>query len=606
MGPDSRHARGRSLTRIVRVVPNVATFAVDGGFRYAVPDSLDGITLGSLVRVPLAGRRTRGFVTEVLADGDPANLRPVLGRVGDLPVLTPRLIETMRWAAVHYVAPFAVLLAKAAPPNAPRRIAIAPTAAAAAPPSSGLAARIAAGTRTRPQYLVGGGPWGKTIAELAGPLLAAGRSAAVIAPTVLEATALSAQLEAAHGIASWLATSSAPAKETTQAWAAPRSAPGQLVVGTREIALWPMGDLALTVVVEEGRAAMKSPQTPTLAVRDLVRRRAAAERFTVVFAGAVPTVETMVTGVEFSEPAARVWPLVEVIDRAEEAPGGGVLMEAALLAIAAVTKGGGRAFVFVTRSGEAAALRCIRCGTLRTCVACGAAATSGTACRRCDAALGPCLSCGGGRFQPLGASAGRVVSELRRRSRLQVALLGDQPESAPAVLVGTEADLPVVPKVDLAVVVDADALVLAPHYRAEEDALRILARVAATVGRGRGRRCLVQTGQPSHRVFAALRHGRPLPLLAELLAERRDAGYPPAGELVAIEIGGAPDGVDRALRAAATSGETILGPAPAGERLRWLVSAADLRRFKVALRPVVQSWRDRGTRVRIDADPVRL
>ncbi len=54
----------RSLTRIVRVVPNVPTFAVDGGFRYAVPDDLDGITLGSMVRVPLAGRRTRGFVVE--------------------------------------------------------------------------------------------------------------------------------------------------------------------------------------------------------------------------------------------------------------------------------------------------------------------------------------------------------------------------------------------------------------------------------------------------------------------------------------------------------------------------------------------------------------
>ncbi|MBA2337223.1 MAG: hypothetical protein H0V96_05600, partial [Acidimicrobiia bacterium] len=352
----------------------MATFAVDGGFRYVVPDSLDGITLGSLVRVPLAGRRTRGFVTEVLADGDPDNLRPLLGKVGDLPVLTPRLIETMRWAAVHYVAPFAVLLAKAVPPNAPRRIAIAPAMAAAAsppvgatsgPPAAGLAASIAAGSRVRPQYLVGGGPWGRLIAELAGPVLAAGRSAAVIGPTVLEATALAAQLEAARGVAPWLATSSAPARETTRAWAAPLSAPGQLVVGTREIALWPLGDLALTVVVEEGRAAMKSPQTPTLAVRDLVRRRAAAERFTVVFAGAVPTVETMVTGVELSEPTARVWPLVEVIDRAEEPPGGGVLMQAAVLAIAAVAKGGGRSFVFVTRSGEAAALRCIQCGVLR-------------------------------------------------------------------------------------------------------------------------------------------------------------------------------------------------------------------------------------------------
>jgi primosomal protein N' len=162
--------------------------------------------------------------------------------------------------------------------------------------------------------------------------------------------------------------------------------------------------------------------------------------------------------------------------------------------------------------------------------------------------------------------------------------------------------------VDRAVVVDADGLVLAPHYRAEEDALRTLARVAATVGRGRGRRCLVQTAQSGHRVFAALRRGRPLPLLEKLLEERRAAGYPPGGELMAVEIAGDPMAVDRDLRIAADGAGAVevLGPAPAGARDRWLVSGRDLRPLKLALRPVVQAWRDRGTRVRIDVDPVRL
>jgi len=75
---------------------------------------------------------------------------------------------------------------------------------------------------------------------------------------------------------------------------------------------------------------------------------------------------------------------------------------------------------------------------------------------------------------------------------------------------------------------------------------------------------------------------------------------------MAIEITGDADGVDHTLRSTATGRETVLGPAPLGARVRWLVSGADLRPFKVTLRPLVQSWRDRGTRVRIDADPVRL
>jgi primosomal protein N' (replication factor Y) len=189
-----------------------------------------------------------------------------------------------------------------------------------------------------------------------------------------------------------------------------------------------------------------------------------------------------------------------------------------------------------------------------------------------------------------------------------VAMVGEDTGSGRAaqVLVGTEADLPAVGMVDLAVVVDADGLVLAPHYRAEEDALRTLARVATTVGRGRGRRCLVQTAQPGHRVFEALRRGRPLPLLEALLEERRAVGYPPAGELMAVEIAGDPRSADIELRAAAAAGIDVHGPAPAGARARWLVSGGDLRPLKLALRPVVQSWRDRGIRVRIDVDPVRL
>jgi primosomal protein N' (replication factor Y) len=329
-----------------------------------------------------------------------------------------------------------------------------------------------------------------------------------------------------------------------------------------------------------------------------------------VLAGPVPTVEALASGVEIHQPTTRTWPLVEVIDRAEEPPGSGVLLEATVRAVAAVVRSGGTVFVFVTRRTEAAAFRCVACGALRTCAACGAAATGSVACRRCGADLGSCLACGRSRFQALGAGVGRVVTELRRRVRADVGVVGEDTGDGPAapVLVGVEADLPAVGIVDLAVVVDADGLVLAPHYRAEEDALRTLARVAATVGRGRGRRCLVQTAQSGHRVYAALRRGRPLPLLETLLEERRAAGYPPAGELMAVEIAGDPMAVDRDLRIAADGAGAVevLGPAPAGARDRWLVSGRDLRPLKLALRPVVQAWRDRGTRVRIDVDPVRL
>jgi primosomal protein N' (replication factor Y) len=173
------------------------------------------------------------------------------------------------------------------------------------------------------------------------------------------------------------------------------------------------------------------------------------------------------------------------------------------------------------------------------------------------------------------------------------------------VQVGTERDLPLVGEQDLAVVVDADGLVLAPHYRAEEDALRLLARVAGTVAGGRGRRCIVQTAMPGHPVLAALRRGTGDEFMAGVLAGRDREGLPPFGDLLVVEVAGGGEERDGELRAA--MGEAAVhGPATAGERVRWLVQGPDLRKAKVALRTVVQGWRDAGLRVRVDVDPIDL
>lgn len=603
MGPHPCDAQGsRRLTRIAQVVPHLPTFAVDDGFSYRIPDSLSNVAVGSLVRVPLGGRKLRGVVTHVRDGDDPGNLRDVLAVVGDFPLLTSRLLETMRWASIHYVAPLSVMLAKAAPPNIARR-----RASEAVPPQvlpsplPEASAAAAARRRLRSAYLVGGGPWGEVAASLVSEVMAAGRNAAIVAPTVHEAQELAAAAGAALGVPVAVATSSEAAAAVTTAWAAAQQGGGRLIVGTREIAFWPLGDLGMVVVIEEGRAAMKAPQTPTTSVRDVLRRRAAAERFVLVFAGPVPTVEVVAAGVEMYEPAARVWPLVEVADRSEEPPSGAAVMQASVRAVRAVLGRSERGFIFVPRRGEAAAFRCVSCGELRRCPQCSSAVTRGDVCQRCGTQLAACASCGAGRFQPLGAGVGRVISELRRTVGEAVGGV----EDGKPITVGTARDIPTVGGMALSVVVDADALLLAPHYRAEEDALRTMARVALTVERGRGRRCLIQTNLPDHAVFEALRHGRPGTALRRMLDERAQAGFPPVGQLLAIEMEAAPQSADAQLRTIVGDAE-VRGPAAAGDGQRWLVSGADLRPCKLRLRTLVQAWRDGGARVRIDADPVRL
>jgi primosomal protein N' (replication factor Y) len=178
--------------------------------------------------------------------------------------------------------------------------------------------------------------------------------------------------------------------------------------------------------------------------------------------------------------------------------------------------------------------------------------------------------------------------------------------SGRAVIVGTERDLAALGPVDLGIVVDADGLLRAPHFRAVEDGLRLLARVAAAAGPGRGRRALVQTADPGHPAFDALRRGDALPLLEAEMQARAAVGFPPAGEIIVVEAAGAPATADAALREAVAGRADVLGPAESRGRMRWLLQGRDLQGPRLMLRRVVQDWRDAGARVRVDADPIDL
>lgn len=586
---------------IAQVVPAVPTFSVDDGFSYAIPADM-ALSVGSIVRVPLGGRRVRGYVTGVRA-GEAKGLKPVIRVSSKVPVFDAPLLETLRAIAVHYVAPLSVVLAKSAPPNLPGTPRARKLPAISQPPASplpDLTVRLAGGQHGRAHYLRGRRPWDEAVAGLAGPVLEAGRSVLVVMPTVAEMETLADQMESRFPGRLLRASSAHDAKAVTASWSRAARHAGHIVVGTREVAFWPIADLALTVVVGEGRKGMKEKSSPTIHAREVVRRRAAVERFGLVLAGSVPTTEVIASGIPVvAKTETRSWPLIEVVDRNEEPPGSGFLATRTMAALRAVADGGGRAFVFTHRRGYAPAFRCTQCRLVRACPQCDARADKAPTCARCGTGLGSCLGCGGGAFEPLGAGVERIAEQLARS--LPVGQVGSDQQ----VWVGTERDLPAVADVDLAVVVDADGLVHAPNYRAAEDALRLMARVAETVGAGSGRRAMVQTGRPDDPVIVALRRGDPLDFLAATIQERAATRLPPAGEVLVIELDGTAE-ADLEIRDLATDRAEVFGPADHSGRHRWLVQGADLRTFRVGLRRLVQGWRDGGRRVRVDVDPLEL
>ena len=566
------------------------------------------------MRVPLGGRRVRGYVVEV---GERAadRLKPIAGVSGDLPVFDSRLRDALVWAAHHYVAPVSVALERAAPPNLPTRPTPAHAPTRPSPAQTGVRSSpapphvldpiltAALDRRRRPVTAVLA-PWDDmTWVEPLDRLLTAGMSVMVVVATAAETALVSRAARSAVGDERVVEVSGElDDAEITVRWALAATQAGMMLVGTPRVAAWPVASLAMSVVLEEGRRAMKDRQTPTVAVRRLLGTRARLEGFSQVYVGPTPSLDLLADGPEILTGGNRAWPLVEVVDRTEEPPGSGLVSARVRTAMKMTAQAGKAVFVFTHRRGYAPAFRCATCRELRRCPVCGSRPEPGEACRRCGAPSEPCAACGGTSFEPLGAGVGRVLAELRSS-------LGDlvgEPGGGRPIVVGTERDLAAVAAVDLAVAVDVDGLTFGSHFRAGEEALRVLARLAGRVRRGRGNRLIVQTSVPDQEVVAALRRGDPRSFAASELQARREMGYPPATEMLVLEMRGEAGDVDGDLRTIVDESVAVMGPAETHDSHRWLVQGRGLGGFKLALRPLVQRWRDGGGVVRIDVDPLDL
>lgn len=599
-GPGRRdQERSWSVTPAARVVPDVASFAVDEGFWYSIPEHLaNDLKIGSLVRVPLSGRRVRGWVVE-LVDNHEGNLKDIAAISGSAPVFDGRLFEGLTWVARHYVAPFSTLLTRATPPNLPRRIPGSPNTPEISSLDHALRPVIDKSASEERSPVVGMvGNWrALTWLEALGPVLKAGRSLLIVAASAAEVRLLEESALALWGDCV-AAVDGEDDKTDTAAWEAAQSAP-RIVIGTPKTASWHVADLALAIVLEEGRRAMKDRQTPTVHVREVLRTRSRLEGFNLVFYGPTPSVETLSAGAEIAHVGNRAWPLVEVVDRSEEEPRSGFLSDRAIAAIGATARAGGSVFVFTHRRVGFASMRCTTCRSLRTCSRCGHRVARVESCPKCSASVGPCNQCGGSEFEEMGTIPERLLAELERR--LGRGRAGIHPAEA-LITVGTERDLASLTPVALAVAADVDGMLMGSGYRTTEEALRQLARLALAVGEGSGRRLMLQTSRPDSLLVTTLRRGDPIPYLERVLVERAREGAPPAAEMIAVELrGDVPESAGDDL--GALEGAIVLGPISLTDGRRWLLTGS-LGAARLELRRLVARWRDQGATVRIDADPI--
>jgi primosomal protein N' (replication factor Y) len=568
---------------IARVLPDLP--AVDKTFDYLLPDTLrEQVRVGSIVRVELHGRRVRGWVVGLAAEPtegvDPGKLKPVIKLSSQGP--PPEVVDLAAWAAWRWAGRQVHLLRTASPP-----VSVATPPPPAAPPA---AAEADVEVHRLPPAADRFGLMVEAVA--AGPAI-------VVVPEVETAARLAARLRRdGHAVA--LLAGDVRAADYAAA-AAGRSS----VIGTR-VALWaPIPDAALRsiLVVDEHDQAMQAEQTPTWHARGVAIERARRAGVPCRLVSPVPTLEALAAGrlvVAASE--RKGWPPVEVVDRREEEPGRTALLSPQLTRH---LRADGPVVCVLNRLGRSRLLACAGCGQVADCETCGSAVAQGEVdvlrCRACATERpAVCLACGRSRFKNLRAGVSRVREELEAlvgEPVVEVTATEGDPSRA-RVSVGTEAVLHRLGAASVAVVafLDLDQELLAPRFRAAEQALALLARGARAVGDRRGSgRLLLQTRIPDHPVVRAALLGDPSIVSDVESARRAELRFPPAAALALVSGAAAPAW---AAGAPEVPGVDLLD----GGDGTWLVRAAD----PAALADFLDLVPRPPGRLRIEVDPARL
>ncbi len=524
---------------IATVLPDVT--GLDKHFDYLIPEHLgDVVQVGTIVRVELHGRRVGGWVVAVGTSSEvpAAELKSIAKVTGIGP--SPALIELAHWASVRWAArrirPF---LVTASPPRAVTRLPVDARSGTRPGPHS---------PATRALLADGGG-----VLRLPprGDVLPALLSAVELGPALVVVP----QHDTVRMLAFRLRRAGLVVATVPDEWG--RAAAGvDVVIGTRAAAWAPCHALASAIVVDEHDEALQEERTPTWHARDVVVERCRRAGVPCVLVSPTPSVvaaeEYAGSGGVVHPPAAREragWPRLVVVDRRDEDPWKRSLVTSALIER---LRDGDRTVLCVSNiTGRARVLACRTCRALLRCEHCDAAvglADDGRLhCRRCATERPPvCQACGGGAFANLRPGVTRLREELEAAAaRPVVAVTGnDADPPAPAgVYVGTEALLHRVRDADVVAFLEFDSELLAPRFRAAEQAMALL--VPRRPARTRGARADLRAGARGDSCRRARRSGgRRRPRVGTATAAR-----PAAVRCAGVGLGSGQRGV-RSRRAA--------------------------------------------------------
>jgi primosomal protein N' (replication factor Y) len=504
----------------------------------------------------------------------------------------------------------------------------------------------------REQLLHGVTGSGKTEVYLAAveAALARGKGAIVLVPEIGLAPQAVARFRARLGDRFAVLHSALPDGERYDEWRRLRSGEASVCVGPRSAVFAPLNDLGLVVIDEEHDPSYKQEGDPCYDARAVARRRAAENGAVLVAGTATPRPESWLELPRLELPRrvdGRPMPPVAVLDMREADPRSGPLHPDTWAALEGVRGAGAKAIVMVNRRGFAPWLTCRSCGRHWNCPNCDVSLIvhrhrGRLVCHHCahseplPRACGDCdsttLSRAGVGTEQIEALLAehlapmpvfRLDADTAGARGAHARILAAFGEAESGVLVGTQmvAKGHDFPEVTLSAILDADATLRFPDFRAAERTFAMVAQLAGRSGRGEaGGKVIVQTLAPNAPSICHAAQHDATSFLSSEVERRRALRYPPFSHLTRIVLKAESEGrLDRVavelaetLRPALPEDTDLLGPAPMfrvrnRHRRRLLLKASDREATVTAVRETVERLAaDRSLReiaISVDVDP---
>lgn len=437
--------------------------------------------------------------------------------------------------------------------------------------------------------------------------IAAGKNALYLLPEIALTTQITDRLKLHFGDKLGVYHSKFNDNERAEVWHKVLKGEFKVVVGARSSVFLPFNNLGLIVVDEEHESSYKQyDPAPRYHARDTAIYLGHVHQAKVLLGSATPSIESYYNAkagkygfVELKERFGEAkLPEIQVINIAEEGRKDQMFSYfsgALLQGITDALERKEQVILFQNRRGHTPFVQCSTCGWVAKCVNCDVSLTYHKSsnhlhchyCGHMEPPIQVCPACGMPHIESKGFGTERVEEELElllpaaRIGRLdldstkgkygfdKVITAFDDHEFD--VLIGTQMVAKGLDfgRVSLIGIINADAMINFPDFRAYERAFSLFSQVAGRAGRREKEgRVIVQTHTPNHRVLEqVIEHNYEGMFMTEV-KERKNYQYPPFYRLIKMDIRHtdmqyAHDGASRlASLLRANLGSRVLGPEP--------------------------------------------